>query len=462
MKQSLEIRQGQSLVMTQQLQQSIKILQYSAVEVAEFVAGELESNPLLTADEELSDNSDNSKDGDKTENSKVDYSIEEETKAAESLDIAAEDAWGSDNNVSDNYGANNSHDYSSSPSGGGGESQGFLADTIEQSVSDKPNLKDYILEQIQLDITDIGERMIAAYMVDMLDAGGYLREGLGNISAQLGVDESDILQVLNELQKCDPAGVFARDLTERLKLQLIYRNRFDPHIEVLLDNLAMVAEGNLKKLSKKCRLSEDEITDMLAEIRTLDPDPCSKFTYDDVGTLIPDIFVRKSGEGDGDDNWVVELNPDTLPKVLVNRNYQAKLSESLLKKDDKKFINEQLSNANWLIRALDQRANTMLKVSSEILRQQRLFFERGIRFLKPMTLKEVADKVDLHESSVSRVTNNKYMATERGIFELKYFFSSSLSGASGDGQFSSKSVIAASPPQTAFSSTRVSNPPLAV
>ena len=457
MKQALEQRMSQSLVMTQQLQQSIKLLQYSAAELVEFVESEIEKNPLLTAEDGDADapatvaNEAESSDGsvgserDDTDISERDVvDLGRDSDISRSLDTDDEAVWGgSDGDMASGFDADGfAENYtttgaaSSSGSGASGEDgAGFLSDTIEQRHSESKSLRDHVLEQILLDIPEGGQRLIAVHLVDMLDDNGYLRENTEQLAQSFGANSEVIEQVIGRLQACDPVGVGARNLAECLALQLKERDRFDPAMQALIDNLPLIAEGEMKKLMRLCRVDEEDLREMLSELKRLNPYPAADFSKPQVEPVIPDVILRRS-----DKAWRVELNQDALPKVLLNRTYYNTLQRGSREKDDKKYVAEQLANAHWLLKALDQRAQTLLKVATEIVTQQEGFFEHGIHHLKPLTLQDVASEISLHESSVSRVTTNKYISTPRGTFELKYFFSSSLSASRGGDDFSSRSV----------------------
>jgi len=217
---------------------------------------------------------------------------------------------------------------------------------------------------------------------------------------------------------------------------LIERDRFDPAMQTLVENLELLARRDIAKLKKLCGVDGDDMADMVRELRELDPKPGLIFGGHAAPPVVPDIYVMKNAQG----LWTVELNSDTLPRVLMNSKYLAELEDTATGREAKTFISDCVSSANWLVKALDQRARTILKVSSELLKYQEAFFEYGVRHLRPLTLKEVADEIEMHESTVSRVTTGKYMATPRGMFELKYFFTASISSAYGGDSHSAESV----------------------
>jgi RNA polymerase sigma-54 factor len=278
--------------------------------------------------------------------------------------------------------------------------------------------------------------MIGRYLIDLVDESGYLVGDLGDVAEKLGAPIADVEAVLMTLQTFDPPGVCARNLTECLAIQLRERDRFDPAMQSLVAHLDLLAKRDFAALRKICGVDEEDLADMVAELRRLNPKPGLKFGSAPVQPVIPDVFVRQAADG----TWLVELNSDTLPKVLISQNYYAKISKTARNDGDKAFLTNCLQTASWLVRALDQRAKTILKVSTEIVRQQDAFLAHGVQYLKPLNLKTIAEAIGMHESTVSRVTANKYMATSRGIFELKYFFTSAIAAADGGDAHSAEAV----------------------
>jgi RNA polymerase sigma-54 factor len=287
-----------------------------------------------------------------------------------------------------------------------------------------------------LAISNPAGRMIAQYLIDMVDEAGYLTGDLDSVAEKLGAHRSDVELVLAVLQTFDPSGVCARNLNECLAIQLKERDRYDPAMRALVEHLDLLAKRDLAGLRRICGVTDDDLADMIAEIRTLNPKPGLAFGSITVQPIVPDVFVRSAPDG----TWQVELNSDTLPKVLINQRYHAQVSKTTRNDKEKAYIADCLQTATWLVRALDQRAKTILKVSSEIVRQQDGFFAKGVQYLRPLNLKTVADAIGMHESTVSRVTANKYMATSRGIFELKYFFTSAIAAANGGEAHSAEAV----------------------
>ncbi len=312
-----------------------------------------------------------------------------------------------------------------------------MATTIwKPSSPPRRRLLDHLTEQLALAIPDPVRRMIGRHLVDLVDDAGYLTGDLEAIADRLGAPQSEVEAVIAILQTFDPPGVCARNLSECLAIQLREQDRLDPAMQALLAHLDLVARRDFSALRRLCGVDDADLADMVAEIRRLNPKPGLAFGSAVVQPIVPDVFIRVSPEG----GWLVELNSDTLPKVLVNQSYYAKVSKTTKNDGEKSYLAECMQTATWLMRALDQRAKTILKVSTEIVRQQDAFFAHGVQFLRPLNLKTVADAISMHESTVSRVTANKYMATSRGIFELKYFFTSSIAASDGGEAHSAEAV----------------------
>ncbi|HEY1638906.1 MAG TPA: RNA polymerase factor sigma-54 [Rhizomicrobium sp.] len=432
--QRLELRQGQSLVMTPQLQQAIKLLQLSNLELAEYVEGELEKNPLLergepetvNGEEHQPEISASSEEPLETALARDDFAKAEDLDADKS-DVYAEDgAVGPprDSQLSD-WTSLRSH----APIDG--DEDGF-----GRTLCEAPNLKDHLLAQLSMAPLDPAQRLIGAALIDAIDETGYLRAALPDLAAQLGAPESAVAEVLAVVQTLEPTGVGSRDLSECLSLQLRERGRLDPAMQAFLAHLDLVARRDIATLCTICGVDAEDIGDMLNEIRALTPKPGLAFGSEPVHPVVPDVFVRENPDG----SWHVELNSDTLPRLLVNSRYYAKVSGATRDKDSKNYLLECLNNANWLVKSLDQRARTILKVASEIVRQQDGFLAYGVRHLRPLNLRAIADAIGMHESTVSRVTSNKYIATPRGIFEMKYFFTAAISAINGEQAHSAEAV----------------------
>jgi RNA polymerase sigma-54 factor len=451
----LDLRHVQTLVMTPQLQQAIKLLQLNNIELAEYIEQELEQNPLLEredpdggpAQEESAPASDGndefaadrmatmSDDGfDQPDSVELVDSTSLSNDSDASLDTDYENVWNSDTEA-DGTGPVGDGDplhwqVSGATPGLGDDSE------MENTPSEEQSLRDHLLGQINVDIEDPADRIIALYLVDMLDDAGYLPPSLDGVAETLGCDEEQLMRVLDRVQRFDPPGVFARNLAECLALQLRDRDRYDPAMQALIENLDLLAKREFKQLRRLCGVDAEDIADMVNEIKALNPKPGMLFDHTVAQAVTPDVMVRPDGHG----GWLVEVNNDTLPRVLVNNRYYSEITRMAGRKEDKEYITECFQSANWLVKALHQRAQTILKVATELVKQQEDFFNRGIQYLRPLVLRDVATAVEVHESTVSRVTNNKYMATPRGIYEMKYFFTFAV-GDDGDGDAHSAEAI---------------------
>ncbi|HVY52407.1 MAG TPA: RNA polymerase factor sigma-54 [Devosia sp.] len=425
----LEVRQAQSLTLTPQLMQSIRLLQLSHLELNAFVDAELLRNPLLERE-------DASEPIEAAEAAAEVTAYDDAVEAGERIQGAEDIAQSFDTEVENVFPEQRGEDRLDGRWGGRGEAaDGEAGADIDQYVAARPTLGEYLETQIGLLLDDPRERMIARFLADGLNEAGYLTLDPEAVAAQLGTSTEAVETVLQKLQTLEPAGVFARSVKECLALQLGERDRLDPMMQRLLDNLDLVAAHDLTALGRAVGAEREDLIDMLAELRALDPKPGRAFERGPVEAVVPDVFVREGPAG-----WIVELNTDILPRVLVNRSYYASVSGKARGAAEKSFLVDCLQTANWLTKSLDQRAQTMLKVATEIVRQQDDFLRRGIAFLRPMTLKLVADAIDMHESTVSRVTSNKYVATPRGVFEMKYFFTTALGSSTGEGAHSAEAV----------------------
>lgn len=449
---SLLLRQTQSLIMTPQLMQSIQLLQMTHIELNQFIAQEVEKNPLL---EFSSNENETGSDGfDAVEFDRADGERAEADRvesAAASSEGASDSEWfesgtgqlterlGSEfeNVFPDDMGTRRPDapeligQWKSMPGSEAGE--GY---DLEDFVSSNVTLQEHIAQQIPFVLHTDADRLVARDLADQLDENGYLQGDINETAERLGIAQSQVARVLTALQTLDPPGVFARSLSECLSLQLIQKDRFDPAMQALMRHLELLGKRDFASLKRICEVDEEDLLDMLAEIRSLNPRPGSAFESSSYEAIVPDIVVRAGSEG-----WLVELNPDTLPRVLVNQSYFQSVSKTAPRQgEDANFLSECMQNANWLTRSLDQRAKTIMKVATEIVRQQDAFLLHGVNHLRPLNLKTVADAIKMHESTVSRVTSNKYMLTPRGLFELKYFFTVSINSAEGGDSHSAESV----------------------
>ncbi|HEX3429782.1 MAG TPA: RNA polymerase factor sigma-54 [Rhizomicrobium sp.] len=430
--QKLELRQGQSLVMTPQLQQAIKLLQLSNLELEVFVEQELERNPLLERDDASESAVDTPLGDQATENTPADAAAAgEDFSQADELDAERDDVFAED--APPPVPGAPLADWSSVR--GNGASAGDN-NFFERGITRTLSLQDHLLQQLAIAGLDPAERLIGAALIDGIDEAGYLRAETREIAERLSTHENDVERVLAVIQGCDPTGVGARNLSECLALQLRERKRLDPAMAALLSNLDLLARRDLAGLCTRCGVDAEDIADMLAEIRALTPKPGLAFGSEPVQAVAPDVFVREAPEG----GWLVELNTDTLPRLLVNSRYYTTVAKRSRDNDSKAYLSECLNSANWLVKSLDQRARTILKVASEIVRQQDAFLAYGVRHLRPINLRAIAEAISMHESTVSRVTSNKYMATPRGVFELKYFFTAAIQSTGGAEAHSAESV----------------------
>ena len=438
--QRLEIRQSHALVMTPQLMQAIKLLQFSNLDLAAYVEGELERNPLL---ERVGENEGEPRSTDDMSPA-PDAAGADRAPGRDGNDRAARERPGADldDTAPIDADAATSRSNGEAPAGysewaatgtGGRDDGGY---NLEAFVPVETTLADHLAEQLALAVVDPARRMIGQYLIDLVDEAGYLSGDLGLVGERLGAPPAEVGAVLAILQGFDPPGVCARTLEECLAIQLKERDRFDPAMQALVAHLDLLAKRDLAALRRLCGVGEEDLADMIAEIRQLNPKPGLAFGSTLVQPIVPDVFVRPGPNG----SFLVELNSDTLPKVLVNQRYHGEVARTATNEKDKTYLADCLQTATWLIRALDQRAKTILKVSTEIVRQQDAFFAHGVQHLRPLNLKTIADAIGMHKSTVSRVTANKYMATNRGIFELKYFFTSAIAAADGGAAHSAEAV----------------------
>jgi RNA polymerase sigma-54 factor len=440
--QRLLIRQSQALVMTPQLMQAIKLLQLSNLDLVAYVEAELERNPLLDRGAEAEPppaGAASTQSPDKPEiNGEALNGHEFEGNAAakdERIDNRLDDTSPDENESIRPRTSETPAGYSEwAGTGSGGREDGDY--NLEAFVSAETTLADWLREQLTLAIADPVRRLIGQYLIDLVDESGYLSGDLAAAGERLGTGIAEIESVLAILQTFDPPGICARDLAECLAIQLKEHNRYDPAMAALIARLDLLGRRDFAQLKKICGVGDEDLADMVAEIRRLNPKPGLAFGSAIVQPIVPDVFVRPAPDG----AWLVELNSDTLPKVLVNQSYFSEVSATARRDTDKSYLAECLQSATWLVRALDQRARTILKVANEIVRQQDGFFARGVEHLRPLNLKTVAEAISMHESTVSRVTANKYMATSRGIFELKYFFTSAIAAAHGGEAHSAEAV----------------------
>lgn len=450
--QRLELRQGQSLVMTPQLLQAIKLLQLSHLDLVAYVEAELERNPLLERAEEgdapagiagLSEPEPAPAAADEP------VSWDGDTLAADRASLEGDLDTSLDNSFDpDGAGVGprpereafaEGDPLSLSPAvwsgvGAGGSFDGDDTD-FEARLTRETTLAEHLAAQLDLALADPMQRLIGRFLIDSIDEAGYLAETCEAVAERLSAEPAEVERVLAIVQRFDPSGVGARDLAECLAIQLRERDRYDPAMQALVSRLDLLAKRDLAALKRLCGVDDEDLAEMIREIKALDPKPGRAFGGAPVEVLVPDVFVRPAPDG----SWLIDLNPDTLPRVLMNQAYYSRVSRAAKSESERAFVTECLQNANWLTRSLDQRAKTILKVATEIVRQQDGFFANGVTHLRPLNLKTVADAIGMHESTVSRVTSNKSIGTPRGTFEMKYFFTAAISGVGGD-QHSSEAV----------------------
>lgn len=449
--QRLDLRQAQSLVMTPQLQQAIKLLELSNQDLVAYVEEELERNPLLErADDQESAGSPDSPSAPELGETEAmldakEFGDREALPSAKDSPIDAD----YDNDYSDT-GSDAAGDPARAPGAEYGEASGQANWKVGSGRGDFPDqdgdygeslsreltLREHLEQQLGIEIVDPTERLIGLQIIDLIDEAGYVQGDLAALAERLGCGFELVEAVLKKIQQFDPIGVAARNLAECLALQLKELDRLDPAMQTLLDHLDLLAKHDRAQLMKLCGVDAEDLADMAAEIRNLNPRPGYAFDRTEVQAIQPDILVHRLPDG----SWSVELNSDNLPRLLVNQQYHAKVTTKTQSKADKDYLADRLSAANWLVKTLHQRATTILKVASEIVRQQEMFFLHGVKHLKPLIRRDIAEAIGMHESTVSRVAANKFMATPRGLFELRYFFSAAIQAADGADSHSAEAV----------------------
>lgn len=439
----LELKQSQRLVITPQLQQAIKLLQLSALELQTYIENEVRENPFLS----LEETADAAQAGEGEPRADAPSDISGDVPAFDARETSASkqnDSWDAEfdsdgdrsHPAAGPAAAADGADWrvSDHPAGSRGQSEDYdpLA-TLAPEIS----LSGHLSEQAQLAFAGVQERFIAEYLIDLVDADGYIRSPLEDAAATLGASMSEIERIVAVLQTFDPPGICARSLAECLALQLKEKNRYDPYMERLLGNLHLLAATDFQRLKKVCGVDADDLEEMIAEIRQLNPRPGSGFEKATVETLVPDVIVRRGRDG----TWRAELNPAAAPSLAVDRAYYAALKARCRSDADKTYLSDRLSAANWLAKSLEQRLSTILKVANAVVEEQAAFFDKGVRYLKPLNLRQIAVKIGMHESTVSRVTSNKAMATPRGLLEMKYFFTSAIAAAGSASQAHSSEAV---------------------
>lgn len=385
---STALRQTQSLTVSNNLIQSLKILQFRHDELSAFLEDQAERNPLI----EL---------------------LRPSVPASPAPQRAAPGLDG--------------------PRGG---PVSDATDVIEATITAEPTLRDHLHEQISLAFRDAGDRHIAVELVDNIDSDGYLRADLDLMADMLGIDMDRLEDVLSVIHGFDPVGVGARDLAECLRLQLAARNLLTPQMTRLLDHIELLARFDLAALARLTRSSEDAVIRMARVIRTLDPKPGHRFDSEPLLPALPDVIVECRPK----QTMRIELNNALLPRVLVDRQYYSEIRSQSRTEQDRRFVVDCMNRASFLVRCLDQRAQTLLTVATEIASRQDAFLRQGAVHLRPLSMKDVAEATGFHESTVCRAIANKFMMTPHGVFEMKYFFSVSIAATHGGADHSAETV----------------------
>jgi len=433
----LDLRHSQSLVMTPQLQQAIKLLALSNLELETFIGGELERNPLLEAGDVVAQPA-------REEAAPAEGAEPRSGPEAAADTLIERGAGGNDAPLDVDYTAETFIDdgpgdrtgamqgaSSGLSSPGGGSEDGLDFDSF---AAPEIGLYEHLMQQAGATLA--GMRMvIATQLIGQIDDAGYLESNLLETAYRLGVPLAEVEAVLAVIHSFDPAGIGARNLAECIAIQAREADRYDPAMAALIDNLELLAKGQIAQLRRICGVDEEDMADMIRELRSYNPKPGLLYGGDRSNIVVPDIFVLPTKAG-----WAIEINGATLPRLLVNQRYHSQLASGAKDKASRAWLTDCLTSANWLIKALDQRQRTILKVTEEIVKRQEAFFHHGIAHLRPLTLRAVAEKVDLHESTISRVTSNKYLSCPRGTYELKFFFTSAIASADGGEAASAEAV----------------------
>ncbi|MEZ5825372.1 MAG: RNA polymerase factor sigma-54 [Geminicoccaceae bacterium] len=420
----LDVKQTQSLVLTPQLQQAIRLLQLSTQELSGEIQRELLENPFLSA----VDAGERSLDPPRSKTERESGLTGEPALAPKAEGAAEPGEW-------DAPPMSPAADHRLSVNRNGATAFDDLSDPMER-LTRKADLRTHVREQLGAVRADRSDLAAAHVLIDWLEDDGYLREADAELAERLAVDAEMVARARAILQQCDPCGLAARDLRECLALQLRERDRFDPAMEKLLDRLPVLAQADWNALERACGVDREDLEEMVAEIKALDPRPGLSFASADVDAVIPDLVVQKSNDG----RWRIELNSAAQPRIAVDGDYYATIGDSPLDGAARTFVAEKFQSANWLVRALEQRSRTILKVGKCIFNYQQEFLERGPSALRPLVLREVAEKTGLHESTISRATTEKYVQTPHGTLSLKYFFSTAIHSTDGGSDHSAEAI----------------------
>lgn len=421
----LDLRTSQTLVISPQLQAAIKLLTLSNLELANELAAELERNPLLEIADEGGEGG--------------------EATAEPAAPESDPETAGMDTELAAGEGAHSAEDLDVDL-----VEERFHHDSVADSGAPAEPGEDFSFDQVAADEITLAEHLerqvlalrpqdqpLALHLVSLIDEAGYLTEALDEIADRMGLDVAEVERVLKLVQTFEPTGVGARTLAECIALQAIEADRYDPCMAALIANLELVARGDLAQLRRLCQVDAEDLADMLRELRSYNPKPGLLYGGGRTVPVVPDVFVRRAGRK----GWTVELNAGTLPRLIVNRQYQVRVAgRAAGAKPERQFLDSCMAQAQWLMKALDQRATTIMKVAVALVEEQQAFFEKGVAHLKPLTLRQIADAIEMHESTVSRVTSNKYLACDRGVFELKYFFTNAIHSSDGGADASAEAV----------------------
>ena len=418
LEQKLHLKLSQKLIMTPSLQQAIKLLQLSKLELQEVLNQELLENPLLEESAEETKNEEAEADAqEKTQDT-------EEAKAAEPAKEKEKDSF---EEIDYDAYFQDYIEYGYNPRGMGEEHEEF---PIENTLTRPPNLTDHLTWQLSMSDASPRIKEIGAFIIGNIDEDGYLRATNEEIAAAGGYDPAEVEKAVDAVQSLDPIGVGARDLRECLLLQLAFLEVDDPMVEIIVrDHWEMFMQRHFVQLAKVLGIDMKTLEGIVEVIKHLDPKPGRKYSNERAIYVEPDVYVQKVG-----DEYVIVLNEDGMPKLRINGSYRSMLNSMDSKQDGEtvNYIKDKIRSAVWLIKSLDQRQRTIYKVAESIVKHQREFLEKGIDFLRPLVLRDVADDIQMHESTVSRVVSNKYMHTPRGLFLMKYFFHSGIDSDTGE------------------------------
>ncbi len=412
----LELRQQQSLVLTPQLQQAIRLLQMSNLELASAIDREVAENPFL-------------------QRSDVE-SIPAPERGAKGESFALNGVATQSIAMGSPPSPFRPADCSLSLKRPAGKAFEGDRQPFEDRLTRAKGLREHLGEQVMAILRGRTERAVAHLIVESIDDDGYLREDDATLATRCGVAPAVVETVRAAIQRCEPTGVGARDLGECLALQLAERNRLDPAMATLVANLPLLARADFSELMRRCAVDAEDLQDMIGEIKRLDPRPGLGLTADEPATMVPDLYVHLLEPG----RWRVELNNGTLPRVLVDAEYHTELTTHALDRQAKEYMAERFQSANWLAKALDQRARTVLRVAKAIFARQLAFLDHGVQHLRPLVLRDIAAATGLHESTVSRATAGKYVATPHGSFPIKYFFTTAIATSSGEQSHSAEAI----------------------